>query len=699
MLRNTVRKINIKIWSTIFMGLSILSCKEEDKTISYVNLVDRLIDLKSLAELPGEGEKSAMWSSYDRDSKIDSITGKFIDWDANIDGLRPQYIRKEGDNEVLAEMTGPGAVVRIWSASPGKGKVKVFIDGKEKPVISESFIDYFKPSIPAFEYPELVYETNAKGFNNYVPIPYQKSCKIVAEPGWGQYYHFNYITFPEGAQLEAFDPNLTEEGKKALNKVNGFFAKRMGEYPHEDTSLQREVVEVKLATNEKKKAFSLKGEGAIVTFKAKFNNIDSANIEEIMRKTVLEIRWDGEENPSVWTPLGDFFGTSPGWNEYRTLTMGMTKEWMYSYWYMPYGNGAEISLHNNYGGPVSVTLELEQEDLKHDIDDYARFHAKWHRDLEPLEKERWPDWKLLETKGKGRFVGAHLLVWNPKGGSAKAGGPGHWWWGEGDEKFFVDGEQFPSTFGTGTEDYFGYAWCDPSVFEQAFHSQTLDNDNMGYQPMNRWQITDNVPFQSSFDGYLEKYFPNELPTQYCSVVYWYLDPDGEDPLKAVPANELYGYETPFEVFRAPNVLEAENMAITDNTGGWASTDVWVNENLYETVSGHKIIQWFAVKDKENTLRTGFEWQERGTYEVYINIIKQEDGGTFDVKINGKKLKRIDFYAPKEKIHTQRLKLGRVRLEPGQQQLEFDWSGDGEAPKAMRMDYLEFKKVELVFLVD
>ncbi len=52
-----------------------------------------------------------------------------------------------------------------------------------------------------------------------------------------------------------------------------------------------------------------------------------------------------------------------------------------------------------------------------------------------------------------------LHIWNPKGG----------WWGEGDEKFFVDGERFPSTFGTGTEDYFGYAWCSEKTFIRAFH--------------------------------------------------------------------------------------------------------------------------------------------------------------------------------------------------------------------------------------
>ncbi|UII75403.1 DUF2961 domain-containing protein [Flagellimonas sp. HMM57] len=687
-----IRKNTIKIGVLFFVVVAILSCEQEKKYISYTDMVNRLIDLQVLAKLPEKGEKSEMWSSYDRDSKIDSVTGEFIDWDANIDGFEPQYIRKEGDNEVLAEMTGPGAIVRIWSASPRKGKVKIYIDGNEEPMVNESFIDYFKPSIPAFDYPELVYETNAKGFNNYVPIPYQKSCKIVAEPGWGQYYHFNYITFPEGTELEAFDPQLTESGKNALNNVNTFFAKNMGEYPHENSSLKNETNKLELAANEKKTAFTLEGEGAIAAIKAKFHIADSSEVAEIMRKTILEIRWDGEDQPSVWTPLGDFFGTSPGWNEYQTLPMGMTKEWAYSYWYMPYGDGAEITLQNYYDGPVSVTLEIAHTELEGDIDDYGRFHAKWHRDLDPVEEERWPDWELLKTKGQGRFLGAHLLVWNPKGGSSDSGGPGHFWWGEGDEKFFVDNEQFPSTFGTGTEDYFGYAWCNPSIFEQAFHSQTQDNDNMGYQPMNRWQITDNIPFQQSFDGYLEKYFPNELPTQYSTVVYWYLNPEGEDVLTAVDANELYGYETPFEVFRKDGVMEAEQLTVASNTGGWVSTDFWAHESLFETVSGHKIMVWFAAKDKANTLKTTFNWPEAGNYKVYANLVQQDDGGTFDIKLNGKALNRLDFRAPKEQKQTKSVLLGEVRLELGQQELEFIWSGDGEFPQALRLDYLELQKV-------
>ena len=115
-----------------------------------------------------------------------------------------------------------------------------------------------------------------------------------------------------------------------------------------------------------------------------------------------------------------------------------------------------------------------------------------------------------------------LHVWNPRGG----------WWGEGDEKFFVDGEKFPSTIGTGSEDYFGYAWCDPHLFQRPYHCQTMTENNRGHQSVLRWHVADNVPFQKSFEGCIEKYYPNKtaarsMPARHC----WYLAPGGDDPFE------------------------------------------------------------------------------------------------------------------------------------------------------------------------
>jgi hypothetical protein len=175
--------------------------------------------------------------------------------------------------------------------------------------------------------------------------------------------------------------------------------------------------------------------------------------------------------------------------------------------------------------------------------------------------DRWPDWPFLITSGSGRFCGVCLNVWNPnpKGRIRKkipAGELGNvpdkivffndsvlkkFWWGEGDEKFFVDGEKFPSTYGTGTEDYFGYAWCTPECFESAFQNQTRNMSNTGHVSVNRFQIADNVPFRRSFEGCLEKYHPNEWPLFYSAVSYWYLEPGGNDPYSPVSLKERLDY--------------------------------------------------------------------------------------------------------------------------------------------------------------
>ena len=131
-----------------------------------------------------------------------------------------------------------------------------------------------------------------------------------------------------------------------------------------------------------------------------------------------------------------------------------------------------------------------------------------------------------------------LHVWNPRGG----------WWGEGDEKFFVDGEKFPSTFGTGSEDYFGYAWGNAHLFQQPYHCQTMTQDNRGHQSLLRWHITDNVPFSTSFEGCIEKYFGNqERGTLYACLACWYLAPDGIDPYEPVPVDKRHGYYVKPEV--------------------------------------------------------------------------------------------------------------------------------------------------------
>ncbi len=206
----------------VFLGFGIwelgfASAPAGESALTYVDLVHRLTDLERLATLPSPDERCAQWSSYDRTSRYDPASGKYIKWDANGDG--GGYIRKEGDKFVLAEMEGPGCIWRIWSATPGAGHVRIYLDGANEPAVDLPFKGYFDGKNPPFTRPAIVH-TVSMGWNNYTPIPYRKSCKIIADGEWGQYYHFTYETFAKGTEVPLFKRELSAEESAALDRAD-----------------------------------------------------------------------------------------------------------------------------------------------------------------------------------------------------------------------------------------------------------------------------------------------------------------------------------------------------------------------------------------------------------------------------------------------------------------------------------------------
>ncbi len=198
------------------------------QTLSYTDLIQRLSDLSQPAVLPVAGETCRQWSSWDRASRYDESTGKYVNWDANNDG--PMFIRQEGESVVMAEMDGPGCIWRIWSAMADKGHVKIYLDGADAPVVDLPFAQYFSGDTAPFNYPMLSYNLNlmgCSGQNLYYPIPYQKSCKIVAEKGWGNYYHVVYTTYPEGTRVPTYSRQLADEHAAQLADLNTKLERRL----------------------------------------------------------------------------------------------------------------------------------------------------------------------------------------------------------------------------------------------------------------------------------------------------------------------------------------------------------------------------------------------------------------------------------------------------------------------------------------
>jgi hypothetical protein len=668
------------LWLPV-LALACAPLASAQQTLSYIDLVQRLTDLEHLATLPAPGERTEQWSSYDRASKFDETTGKYVAWDANGDG--DGIIRKEGEQLVFAEMDGPGVIWRVWSAAPKAGHVRIYLDSASEPTVDLPFSGYFDRKNAPFTRSALVH-TVALGCNNYTPIPYQKSCKIVADKNWGAYFQFVYTTFPKGTEVPTFKRELSPEENAALDAADRI----LSHCGPRDTSkgYAKSGGDGLLGASGGSTTDKLDGPGAINMIRVKLDLPVSPADRDVLRELVLQIKWDGESRPSVWTPLGDFFGTAPGANAYRSFPCGLTEDgWFYANWFMPFAKSAEVKFVNDGKQDRKVQLEVYTAPLKGDAAKLGRFHAKWHRDaLLPAEKERWIDWPMLMTTGRGRFAGVMLHVWNPRGG----------WWGEGDEKFFVDGEKFPSTIGTGSEDYFGYAWCNPSLFQNAYHNQTHnDGNNKGHVSVNRWHITDQIPFHGFFEADIEKYYPNTRPTLYASTVFWYLEPGGNDPYAPVPLNERTGYYVQPVTQKKPGVIEGESLKVLSKTAGNPHEQDMTGFGTQWSNDAH--LWWIEAKPGDK-LELALPVAKAGKYQLLAQLTKAVDCGIVQLSLDGQKLGApIDLFN-NSVIATGELDFGTHELTAGEHKLAIVITGANEkAVKAYMfgLDYVKLMEVK------
>ncbi len=658
--------------------------EEKGKAVlTYPDLAKRLTDLEYLATVPPAGEQCAQCSSYDRASQYDSQADKYVGWDANGDG--GGIIRKEGDQLVLAEMDGPGCIWRIWSATPGDGHVRIYLDGAADPAVDLPFKGYFDGKNAPFTRPTLVH-TVAHGWNNYTPIPYQKSCKIVADSDWGLYYHFTYGTFPKGTQVPTFKRELRPEDSAALDHANELLSHCDAANHNSSPTDKVTVKTVNLSAGQSETVAQFRGAGAITRLRMKLALPPSPADREALRELAIQIKWDGEQEPSVWAPLGDFFGTAPGVDRYQSLPLGLTEDgWWYCHWYMPFEKGAQVQLINDGKTKRLIDVEITRAPLSLPADRLGRFHVKWHRDAFLSSRaDRAIDWPMLKAEGSGRFVGVMLHIWNPRGG----------WWGEGDEKFFVNGEKFPSTFGTGSEDYLGYAWSSPDKFQHAYHNQTHnDGNSRGHIAVNRWHVADAIPFQRSFEGCIEKYYPNSRPTLYAATAYWYAAPGGYDPYRPVPVSQRVGYWVPVATFKVKGAIEGESLKILSKTAGnpqeqdlTAFSGQWSNDShlwWIDAKPGDKLVLAIPVKAERK-------------YKLTLQLTKAPDYGIVqlfldDVKLGGP----VDLYNPSV-IPSGALALGDFPLTAGEHRLSVEILGANE--KAIKnymfgLDYVKMEPVE------
>lgn len=637
------------------------------QSVTTASLMSEMTDLAALAQFPSPAYVCKQFSSYDPASKSPDKN-----WFAN--GDCGHYLRIEerlGRKEhVMMDATGPGAIVRIWSANPA-GTLRIYLDGAEQPVIQAPMSELLGGKFPGL--PRPIAGEYSKGWNLYFPIAYAKSCKVTSDKG-GFYYHVNYRTYAPGTTVETFSLEQLKTLSARIEKLGARLANPRGS----DAELGGETrsFDIELKPGESvREEFS----GAMA-FTRTTVKLDSEDREAALRGIVVKVTFDGQA--AIETPLGDFFGSAPGVNPYAALPVGMTKEGeMYSHWFMPFKESAVIELVNHSKVAASLKGELA---LKENIwtDRTMHFHAKWRTQFD-VPTRPMVDWNYLTAKGRGVFVGVAFAIDNPVKD----------WWGEGDEKIFVDGESFPSHFGTGTEDYYGYAWCYPALFFHAYHNQSRCDGpgNYGRTSVNRFHIIDAIPFTKDFKFDMELWHWHQTCKVNMAVVsYWYARPDATDTFAAIRATDAI--VCPMPVYVVPKVagaIEGETMKILKVTGRAEPQD-------WDGVSAGKHLWWHAGMKAGDTLVVAFDAPKAGKYRVLGRFLKAKDYGIHQLAINGQTAGApIDFYNPDVRPSTER-ELGVFELKPGGN--EFSATVVGANEKAIKsymlgLDYLLLKPAE------
>ncbi len=258
--------------------------------------------------------------------------------------------------------------------------------------------------------------------------------------------------------------------------------------------------------------------------------------EKAYRDCILRFYWDDEPTPSIECPLGDFFACGHALRtKINSLPIAVNPSGGFnSYWPMPFRKSAHVTIENQHWEEIHGFFYQFTYAVGEVPDDAAYFHAQWRRAVADRAN---PDYVILDgVRGKGHYVGTYL-AW-----TQLANG----WWGEGEIKFYMDGDaEHPTICGTGTEDYFGGAWGFHNAdgreesFTTAFLGLPLvrhvDNEVPKFG-LYRWHVMDPIRFEKDLRVTIQalgwwpdhKYQP--LADDIASVAFWYqTEPHGEFP--------------------------------------------------------------------------------------------------------------------------------------------------------------------------
>jgi len=605
---------------------------------------------------------SAMESSYDR-------TG------GNQDGR--SCLRVENGVNVFADLKGPGCITRIWATNPQKeSRLRFYFDGETTPRIdalaSEFFgnVGHFRPPLCTVDgNPERPERFSYFSYYCYVPIPFERSLKITGENMY--FHHVNYELYAPGTELTSYSKELTEHQTKLLDAGARTYL-RAGEDPKPAYRNSRTVsFGHTLEPGEVVILPALTGPAVIDEIRMKAAPSD----ERALRGLVLRAWWDGEAEPSISSPVGDFFGTGFGERRFKALPVGMTESGYYCYWPMPFAADAVFQIENGGAEAVSVSGTIRSHAVAAVGEHVGRFHARWRRENPTTHGESF---MIVETKGTGLFVGCNLSMQMRNWSRSIQ-------FLEGDERVYIDGEPEPRMSGTGAEDYLNgaYYWGHYPLPLKPFHGVTVMDKERRRVAAYRFHVLDPVYFTKRFKMTIEHGPVNNWISDFAATAYWYQrEPHGRTP-EMPPAHERMPIPA-YPIVKVRGAIEAEALLppVRFEGGHCNNRPVWGNwQDWCHDLSGNSAARVCAVrprkgetpteKHKTCSMTLAVPVETAGQYEI-VYYVTMPPGAAAQLSIDGQEIgPRHDLSRLSPWQRSRPFRLGTIRLSAGVHNFTFD----------------------------
>ena len=620
-------------------------------------------EIKSTIERELEQLSELKFMPHYRQNTIVGMESSYDTTGGNDDGFsgKYSYLRKESENRlVIADLKGPGVIQRIWTPTPTEDTIQFYFDDEEKPRISIRFIDLFSANVFPFVSPLVGNEVG--GYYSYIPIPYEKSCKIVYLGKRIQFHQIQYRTFAENTVVESFSSNFSYEEKTALQSA----VQRWEHYNPAalivDSKVKIIEKEVLINVGETVKIAEINEGGRIV--RMEFQN--SSQISDPGAYLIFRAKWDGEEEHAINAPLRHLFGYGFRKTSMKSLLIGTDKDIHYINFPMPFDKSADLEIsYLKKSGLNQQEMRMKSKiyilpDIR-DASNEGKLYTCWRRE----KPENGTPYSIFNHRGKGHYVGTILMC---QGIEENLNGHISTIFFEGDDITTIDGEL--RMHGTGSEDYFNGGWYAVGDRWDKAYSLPL-HGCLGYSiPLARtggyrFLMGDKESFNNSYELTIE-HGPqnNNWHVDYASVAFYYGNAPSSFAME--PSIELSGsFNPPLEL----ELLPISNFSF--QSFGFPPDEF----TLYRKRVNGKQVYIMHSHGNSGYVKTDLQIPVDGKYNLYLSYFKSPQSGTLQIYQRQKQIsEKINIYSP-ENEYVEKHFVGKVSITEDEAPLTFRMQGE------------------------